>query len=258
MEPKSRLAYIHLVAAMFLVYPLCAQSLAAGERSIIQHLGKIQSLADQHGPGAPEDLPDSLDQENIRLGIALQKLTSEIPYSIRYKFSRLVENGMTIATSPDGLLRIYSWDAESGGSSHTINSVYQYKVGQIVYSKYVEDTLFSGTVSGVHLLAVNGKKYYLCLSFLRVAGLRGYESIQAFCLAGKILSDTAHIIKTKSGLTSKLGFDFVMDESWSGKDQIRYNDNTKTIRFPVVLEGGHITKRRITYKFNGLYFEKVE
>lgn len=258
MKPKSWLAYIHLLASMLLVYPVCAQSLEVGERSILQHLNKIQSLGDQHGPGAPEDLPDSLDEENSRLGNALQKLTSEIAPSIRYKFSQLVDHGMSIATSKDGLFRIYSWDAESGGSAHTINSVYQYKVGQTVFSKYVEDTMFSGTVSGIHLLAVKDKKYYLCLSFLRIAGLRGYETVQAFCLDGETLNNTALIIKTKSGLTDRLGFAFLMDESWSGKDQIRYNDSTKIIRFPVVLEGGHITKRKITYKFNGLYFEKVE
>ncbi|HEY4150348.1 MAG TPA: hypothetical protein VGM41_15520 [Chitinophagaceae bacterium] len=260
MNPKFLSGCARVLLLLLPFNAALAQSLARAEQDLVKHLEKIESLSEQQESEPHPDLSDSIEQENKLFGNSFQKLTAEMPNSITYKFNRLVNNGLTIATSPDGLFRVYSWDAETGGTAHFFNKVYQYKVGNKVYSKLVsyDDDFELGWFSAIYMLTVNGKKYYLGISHSKVATLQSYEEIHAFRLEGKHLNDSVRIIKTQSGLTGSLGFDFVMDQAWSGEDEIHYNNSTKTIRFPVVLEGGHITKRRITYKFNGRYFVKVQ
>jgi hypothetical protein len=55
-----------------------------------------------------------------------------------------------------------------------------------------------------------------------------------------------------------VGFEYIDDEHAPDGDMIRYDDSARTIRFPVVMEDDIVTKRRITYKFTGSYFEKIK
>lgn len=234
------------------------QSLAAAEQKLVKQLGRIYSLTGQRGPGQPDDLWESIENENNILGGLLEEVTAEYPSSLTYKFPHLVESGISIATSPDGLFRIYSWDQNAGGTAHEYNKVYQYKCGDKLYSKLEIDGNDGNRYSRIYMLDANDKRYYLGVGHVRVSTLRGYESIQAFSIEQGALIDTVRIIKTQSGLTRTLGFEYVDDEHAPDGDMFHYNDSTRTIRFPVVMEDEIVTKRRITYKFTGSYFEKIK
>ncbi|HEY4289527.1 MAG TPA: hypothetical protein VGN00_20640 [Puia sp.] len=233
------------------------QPLITAEQELVKHLDKLSALNDQWGSNAPEDIEAYIETENDLLGEDLQKLTAANPSSLTYKFPRLVAAGMRIATSPDDLFRIYSWDQHAGGTAHEYNKVYQYKGGDKLYSKSEIDGDNGNRYSKIYQLDANNKRYYLGVGHVRVSTLREYESVQAFRIEEGVLIDTAHIIKTQSGLTGTLGFEYVMDVHAPDGDMFRYDDSTKTIRFPVVIND-EITKRRITYKFTGLYFEKIK
>jgi hypothetical protein len=232
--------------------------LAAAEQKLVQHLDKIDSLDGLHGSGQPEDLWETIENENNILGEQLEKLTAEFPSSLTYKFPHLVTAGISIATSPDGLFRIYSWDQNAGGTTHEYNKVYQYKCGDKLYSKLEIDGNDGNRYSKIYMLDANNKRYYLGVGHVRVSTLKESESIQAFGIEQGALIDTVRIIKTRSGLTRTLGFEYIMDEHVPDGDMIHYDDSARTIRFPVVMEDEIVTKRKITYKFTGQYFEKIK
>jgi hypothetical protein len=93
-----------------------------------------------------------------------------------------------------------------------------------------------------------------------------YESVDLFSIDGNQLNDNIKLIKTKSGLTQRLGFEYdffsVVDRPERPIRLIQVNPKQKTIQIPVVMEdkefrnGGRVTNRFITYKFNGQYFVK--
>ncbi len=234
------------------------QSLAAAERKLVQQMNRIDSLDGLRGPGQPEDLSETIESENNILGGRLEELTAGVPSSLTYKFPHLVAAGISIATSPDGLFRIYSWDQNAGGTAHEYNKVYQYKSGDKVYSKLEIDGNDGNRYSKIYMLDANDKRYYLGVGHVRISTLKEGESIQAFSIEHGSLVDTVRIIKTQSGLTRTLGFEYIMDEHVPDGDMIHYTDSTRTIRFPVVMEDEIVTKRRIIYKFTGLYFEKIK
>jgi len=266
MKPKSLSLFLLLLACAPIFaqspakrHPVAkTQSLAAAEQKLVKQLDKINSLDDQHGPDAPEDLLETIESENNILGGLLADVTTEYPSSLTYKFPHLVNAGIDIATSPDGLFRIYSWDQNAGGTAHEYNKVYQYKSGDKLYSKLEVNGNDGNRYSRIYMLDANDKRYYLGVGHVRVSTLKEYESIQAFSIQQGDLIDTVRIIKTQSGLTRTLGFEYIDDVHAPDGDMFHYDDSTRTIRFPVVMEDEIVTKRRITYKFTGSYFEKIK
>jgi hypothetical protein len=270
MKPNSLLRYLSSCTLLLVCAQIFAQSpakgrptvktssLAAAERKLVRQLYKIDSLADLHGPGQPEDLWETIESENNILGGQLEELTTEFPSSLTYKFPHLVAAGFTIATSPDGLFRIYSWDQNAGGTAHEYNKVYQYKCGDKLYSKLEIGGNDGNRYSKIYMLDANDKRYYLGVGHVGVSILKDMECIQAFSIGQGSLIDTVRIIKTQSGLTRTLSFEYVDDVHAPDGDLIQYDDSTRTIRFPVVMEDNVVTKRRITYKFTGSYFEKIK
>lgn len=270
MKPKSLPRYLSFCTLLLACLPIFAQSpakghpvvktpsLAAAEQRVVRQLYKIDSLGGQRGSGEPEDLWETIESENNILGGLLEELTTEYPSSLTYKFPHLVEAGISIATSPDGLFRIYSWDQNAGGTAHEYNKVYQYKSGDKLYSQLEVDGNDGNRYSRIYMLDANDKRYYLGVGHVRVSTLKEYESIQAFSIQQGALIDTVRIIKTQSGLTRTLGFEYIDDVHAPDGDMFRYDDSTRTIRFPVVMEDEIVTKRRITYKFTGSYFEKIK
>ena len=84
-----------------------------------------------------------------------------------------------------------------------------------------------------------------------------YDSISRNdSLFGEILQQltagNVPLIRTTSGTTGTLGFDYTLDNDRDA--DFHFNPTTGTITFPVVLEDSHVTKRKITYTFNGKYF----
>jgi hypothetical protein len=60
---------------------------------------------------------DSLNKDNQTFEKMLKKYLSTLPSTMTYPFSKLMKNGLSIATSNDNKFRIYSWDKHTGGHS---------------------------------------------------------------------------------------------------------------------------------------------
>jgi len=236
------------------------QDMKVIEEDLVVHLKKILYYRQTNN--------DSINQANDKIMELLLYYTSKYPKTINYKFSRLSKEGLEIATSDDTKFRIYSWDTFLGGTMQIWANVFQFnddKVRSInseesFTTSYDEHT--SGAYSKIFTPDTNNNKIYLAYRSARTDGHSAYDAIKLFKIENKRLNYTVKLIKTKSGITNTLGFDYdftTAPEKNGEIDQLIFcEDKGKTIRFPVVNDNARVTNRWITYRFNGQYFEKVK
>jgi hypothetical protein len=206
---------------------------------------------------------DSLAEANEKFGHMLVKYTSSDPSSIRSTLRELQDEGLGIATSEDGLFRIYSWDTWEGGTMHYFKNVFQYKTAGKVFS-ILSDTDEEGDpgywYSEIYSIKAGGLVNYLAVQHAKYSTQDAYEGVKVFSINKNRLNDSTRLIKTRSGLRNSLGFgyNFLL---WATKEPdserlLEYNSLQKRITIPVVLESGEVTSRRIVYQFTGRYFER--
>jgi hypothetical protein len=254
MNPQILLQSFLLIALIFPRHSALAQPMARAERILCRQLQIIDSFSEAlHGPNHNIDAYDSISRYDSLFGEMLQQLTAGNPASLHYPFTLLQNQGVTIATSSDGCLRIFSWDGQTGGTAHNANNVYQYRVNRKVYSTLnIVDGGPGDSYSAIYLLKTGDKTYYLAVSEAIIATLQFHATLEILQLDGKQLRSDVPLIRTVSGMTGTLGFDYTMGSEIDA--EFHFSPATRTITFPVVLEDGHVTKRRISYTFNGEYF----
>lgn len=210
---------------------------------------------------------DLLEKANDQFEKLLLNLTSKNPQTLNYKFKSLIDNGLTISTSADGNFRIYNWDTWTGGTMHFYKNVYQYRVGDKVFSKILNneknndgdpDCLYYE----INQVTSNNKNFYLALSSVRLSSALFYQNIKVFSIDNNKLNDNAKLIKTRTGIKNQLGYEINLTSSANkGREvpnfDIEYDKINKVISIPVILDNNEVTNRKIKYKFNGTYFEKL-
>ena len=234
-----------------------AQPLVRAERILCRQLQIIDSFSDAlNGPTHNADAYDSISRYDSLFGEKLQQLTAGNPAALHYPFTRLQNQGVTIVTSSDGRLRIYSWDGQTGGTAHNANNVYQYSIHGKVYSTLtIVDGGPGDRYSAIYLFKTSNKTYYLAVSEAIIATLRFHATLNILQLEGDSLRSDVALIRTASGTTGTLGFVYTLDND--GDPDFHFNPSTHKITFPVILDDGRATKRRITYTFNGKYFVRT-
>ena len=257
MKPQILLRSVLLIALILPRHSGFAQPLARAERILCRQLQIIDSFSDAlHGPTHNVDAYDSISRYDSLFGVKLQRLTADNPASLHYPFTRLQNLGVTIVTSSDGHLRIYSWDGQTGGTAHNANNIYQYRVNDKVYSTLtIVDGGPGDSYSAIYLFKTGNKTYYLAVSGAIIATLQFHATLEILQLEGDSLRRDVALIRTASGTTGTLGFDYTLDNDV--EPDFHFNPATDTITFPVVLGDGRATKRRITYSFNGKYFVRT-
>ncbi|CAM4267613.1 hypothetical protein SAMN06265348_108278 [Pedobacter westerhofensis] len=204
-------------------------------------------------------LGDSLVKANQTFQSMLLKYTADRS-TLAAEFKSLKESGLTIATSEDGLFRIYSWDTELGGSMHIFYNVYQYSSGGKVYAKTISDGKFEAGrwFSDIYTHKVSGKTYYLGIAHSIYSSKDNSQEIRVFNVSDAGLSDQVKLIKTRSGLTNKLRVDFDFFSVYRRPERpvklITYDKNIQVITIPLVDQKYQVTDKVITYRFDGNYF----
>jgi len=190
---------------------------------------------------------------------------SKNPNTMSYTFSSLVKyHFCDITNSSDGLLRIYSWDDQMGGTMRSFDNIFQYKVKGQVYTKILDENESNktGLYSNIYTLKVNNSVYYLAINNNTYSSKDCGQSINVFSIENGRWNDSVKIIKTSSGFTNKINvnYDFmsVADRQERPARLIKYDEEQKTIYIPIVLEDRRVSKRFIIYQFNGQYFERVK
>ena len=233
------------------------------EQTLLKQFKKITYWADYKGDTDNLDKYDSLEKANLDFRKLLLTYTSQNPSTLNFTFKELDKEGLSIATSGDGLFRIYSWDTYTGGTMHFFDNVYQYKANGKVFAKTIKESEDDGDpgywYSTIYSLNSDGKTYYLGLRHGIYSTRDTYQGVKSFSISNNFLNAETKLIKTKTGVRNAFGFEFdffsVVDQLERPVRLIKYDAATKTLSLPVVLEGGEVTDKRITYKFTGRYFE---
>lgn len=217
-----------------------------------------------------ENSYDLLAKYNKELQNLVLKFTSSNPETLTYKFENL-RNGLNIVSSEDGQFRIYTWNTLQGGSMQYYKNVFQFKAGGKIHSK-LSDSSLDNKNSGVNFLEVNelkvdDKTYYLTTSVAVGSSALYYYQAKVFAIEKGKLNENAKLIKTKTGIKNTLGYEVDLS-STANRDRkdglessdfsaIIYDKKNKIIIIPLINENGMVTKNKIKYKFEKLYFKKM-
>ncbi len=199
----------------------------------------------------------NLDFQNTLLAYAKNPLTLTTDFKI------LEKCGVNIATSEDGLFRIYSWDTELGGSMHIFYNVYQYKANGKMYSKVISDGKFEAGrwFSRIYSHHVSDKVYYLGIAHSIYSGKDSSQEIRVFNISNAKLNDKVKLIKTKAGLTNKLRVEYDFSSVYHRKERpiklITYDKHHEIIKLPLVNDKYQVTDKFISYKFEDGYFVRI-
>ena len=246
--------------------PIGAQTNKAIEAELLRHLNNLQKWSN-YGANANET---NLERENKLLKQAFLKYGTR-PAMLKYDFKAL-DGKMFIATSKDGKFRIYSWDTETGGTMHSFENMYQFQgTSGRVYSRiFAQKGEFAarGFFTQIFQLDTGSGRVYLANSTFILSNALTHQALELYGVDGEKLNTNVRIIQTKTGLHGTIGFDYdffsVVDHPERPIKLFFYDETAKSFRFPVVLEdkefinGGKVTNRFITYKFNGKYFVKAK
>lgn len=242
-----------------------SQTPAAVERELLGHLENISKFGN-YGSTADDD---KLSKNNADLKAKLLKYGKRAEI-LRYPFAKL-KGKMNVTTAKDGSFRIYSWDSQTGGTAHWQENVFQYrgKSGKIMTyedGKRAEGDTCNGFYHQIFQADTPNGRVYLANSTSQCSTSLNYQAIEAFKIDGDKLDTKAKVIKTRSGVTNRVGFayDFfsVVDHPERPVRLFSYNDASKTFRFPIVIRDkkspqGRVTNKFISYRFDGQYFLKV-
>lgn len=248
-----------LIAAASLV--VGAQTEAAMEKALLPHLNTISASAGNS---------TVLDRENRLLKQKLLRY-ARTASALRYQFKGLTGK-IYIATSKDGKFRIYSWDTNKGGTMKFFDGIYQYRTkrGRVSTIPFQQTQEFSarGFYSQIFQLDAGGKTYYLANSNNILSNASMHQDLEMYAIEGEKLNDDVRLIRTTTAFRNSVGFDYdffsVVDRKERPVRLFTWNEAKKEFRFPVVLKddkfpnGGRVTNRFITYRFNGKYFVRTD
>jgi hypothetical protein len=256
------LKFLVFYCLCFISTTIFAQTPAGVEANLYKSFQIIDNWRDRQDTIANID---SLEHANDFFKEKLKNFTAQFPFTIDQKFTWLEGDNLYIASAPDGMFRIYSWDTWLGGSMHAFDNVYQVKVGDKTFSDFTpadsaEEGHLTWWYSKLYTFKTNGKTYYLgvynSVSSNRDAG----QGIRIFGIENGKLNNNIKLIKTHSGLHSKLYYDyeFTSSSDLKSKPSIHFDEASNTIFLPLVDGNGRGTGKFITYKFTGQYFEMVK
>ncbi len=234
------------------------------EKELVESIKNIWKVSNYGGNSEI----DKQGEANKTFEEKLLKYTDKNLATLRYDFKELGKH-MTISTSPDGKLRTYSWDRGTGGTMHFFSNVYQFIGGDgnvyAITDNNEEDSLGS-RYTEIYNLKTRKGTVYLVIGNSKFSTSYAGQAINLFKIEGKNLNGDYQIFKTRSGLTSSIGFSYdffsVVNRPERPLKLIRYNSKQKEVLIPVVIEDkktpqGRVTNRFIKYRFNGKHFVKV-
>jgi hypothetical protein len=253
-----------VVPSLILAISILGQGNTEIEIDLVAAIKDVEAYS-TYGGGYDET---KLGQAQDNFEAKLLKYT-KVPSTLDYDFRDLTKH-LSIATSGDRRLRIYAWDQQDGGTMHRFGRVYQFlSADGKVHShgeKSAAEGMGPGLVTDIFTLDTKGGKVYIVCSMFIGSTKDYFQSAILYKIAGSKLSDDVRLIKTRSGLTNTLSFEYdsfsVLDRTDLPKKLISFEEKTRTLKIPLVIKDeeypeGRVTTRSISYRFDGRYFVKV-
>lgn len=252
-----KLIKLFLFACCCFIYSnLFAQTPKAIEADLLKSFKKIDYWFEQRKQY------DSLQIVNDQFQQKLKEYSNAYPITISLSLKDCKNAGLGITTSKDGLLRIYSWDTQMGGTMHIYNDLLQYKVYNKTYSTNLRDTSNEAdngnSYDDIYTLKANGKIYYL-VKYSSVYDSHNWGvGIKIFSIENDKLTEKAEIIKTEGGLSNEIGWYCNENNIGSQDINFHYDELAKKIYLPTISGNGDKYNDYTIYKFTGQYFERVK
>ncbi|HEY9195213.1 MAG TPA: hypothetical protein VIM77_03080 [Mucilaginibacter sp.] len=203
---------------------------------------------------------DSLRKMNSIFAFKLKYYTSKYPFTISLKFTSLVKERLVIATSADGMFRTYSWDTRLGTGGYDFDNILQYKANGQTLSLLKMDAPGKEAFwyTKIYTFNANNKTYYLAVYNSIPSAARAGQGIRAYAIENGVLNGRVPMVKTPTAVLSRLYYEYQLSSvaDWDNFPTIYFDKNDKTIRTPLVDFSGKMTRKFITYKFTGRFFEK--
>lgn len=206
---------------------------------------------------------DSLEAANNTFQQVLTQVTAKYPASLHYSFASLRDSGLIAATSPDGKLRIYSWNSHTGGSMQIFKRVFQYQGPPGVRST---DQAGSSEQDGVEwswkimLFRTGRRSYYLAFNRAITCGVCRGEAVKVYSIGDKGLEGPLSLFRSDGLENSGLSIEFrdfgSKSLSRSGH-AITYDSLLHTFKVPIIDEmNGTLSDHYITYAWEDGHFVK--
>jgi len=242
-----------------------AQNAQQMQQDLLAHLQHIQYWrfeysADDTTFSTPVSQDDSIANANKQLLDYL--LTKGKSRQMLQAVFKLPENSdLKITTSPDGKMRIYSWDAQMGMNTHYYHAVVQYETNtgvetgilKEVPKQITESTPVGGSYYDIQVIAGNnGNKYYLpfysCLADNVTKGIAAYSidnslsTVDIFRVADKSLNAIEYTYDQAAN------YDFK-----KMKERYTIHIDSQKLYVPVMV-GANISGQWLIYVWNGEQF----
>ena len=236
------------------------------ERKILTHLKNLEKLASKTAANRDK----ALAKENAALEREF-RVYGQTASTLKYGFKALA-NKMFIATSKDGKFRIYSWDTQTGGTMRDFENVFQYMGDKgKVYVQAIPQSKKGGVRGFSHQVFqfdTGSRRIYLANFTFVFSTSAIRQELSVYGIDGRKLNSNLKLINTRSGPHNSVGFDYdffsVVNRPERPVTLFHFDDAMRSFRFPVVLDdkkfvnGGRVTDKFITYRFNGKYFVRVK
>ncbi|MBS1577709.1 MAG: hypothetical protein JST09_20590 [Bacteroidetes bacterium] len=203
---------------------------------------------------------DSLNNSSDEFSKEIRKFIEHNPSTLIYDFP-LLSGALTVTTSKDGRLRIYSWDTWTGGTMHFFNQIYQYKDNDKVFTNtpVPEEDDPGRFCSEIYSISINNRKFYMVVSNGIYSTKDASQTISVYTITENKLTDTTRLFKTKAKFLNAISIEYdffsVVDKPERPVELITYDDQFKTIYIPVVNDKQQVTDNNLIYQLKGNYFE---
>ncbi|MEZ5017972.1 MAG: hypothetical protein R2800_13015 [Flavipsychrobacter sp.] len=239
-------------------YIIKAQTIAEAEQQMASYLHAMNFWRYVDSDSIDLDTVDQYDSiiaYNEKLGSYLTSLINTQPEILTAKLAVLQDAGMDIVTAPDSKVRLYSWDTQMGGTMRDYANIIQYATQN--GTKAFEET--EGGVSFYsiyHIKAQSKKNYYLAIYNARLSTKLIEEGVKAYIIEDNELKP-ANIFHTPSKTYNTISYSYDLytamnDDEVEGTD-IALSDDYNKLYIPII-EGEHMTNRRLVYVFDGEKF----
>lgn len=177
------------------------------------------------------------------------------PQTLNFPFKKI--DCISINTSKNGILRVYSWDIQMGGTAHAFNTLFQYKSNGKVYTDSPQEDNMDRLYHTVHQLNFGSKTYYL-LESTAVGSTRDYSvAIEVFEIIQNKFKRTNNIFAFKTESVGEISFYYdasTIKENRRTDDLLHYEPKEQKIHVAIVDENGKVSNKNIVYKVKGNKF----
>ena len=205
-----------------------------------------------------QNLEKRKSDDVINASIFSQKLLFHLknPITFEHKLDSLAKC-IKIISSPDSLVKFYSWDSQEGGTWLTIEAVAQFKnksgkIGIQTLTKHFENDYSDSHIYEVNEYSFNGTNYYVTFGWGTHGSGMQHTIVQIFNL------ENDSLVKCTSCFSNNL--DLVIEYPRIEKLNLTFDEKTKTIAYSEVKNFedqrfyGSLSKKKVKLKLKqGVY-----